>query len=454
MLDQFEQWLHANQVTSDSPLVRALRQCDGGHLQCLLLVRDDFWMSVTRFLQALEIPLVEGLNSAAVDLFDTDHARKVLVAFGRAYGRLADPPADPTPEQQRFLTHAVRGLAQDGKVVSVQVALFAEMMKSRPWTEASLREVGGAAGVGVIFLDETFAAKTAPPNHRLHAKAIRAVLSGLLPETGTDIKGRMRSYQELWELSGCAGRSADFEAVLNILDHEVRLITPTEPDVTGIDTPPVTERTARHYQLTHDYLVPSLRRWLRQKDGESYAGRARLRLADRAALYQSKPEVQQLPSWWEYFDILAWTNRRDWTPVQRRMMGSARRYYVTRIAALAALFVLLVWGGRESFARFKSQELVKGLEKAGEDKVLETVAELQPYLPWAGDRLHQFAAADAKTADERKRQLHARLALVATDETQVDGSCGIALDGDTEICRSDPGCLESLQGHGGRHLMD
>ncbi len=90
VLDQFEQWLHGTANMDSSQLVRALRQCDGANVQCLILVRDDFWMSTTRFMQALEIPQLEGVNSAAVDLFDPSHARKVLRAFGLAYGRLPE----------------------------------------------------------------------------------------------------------------------------------------------------------------------------------------------------------------------------------------------------------------------------------------------------------------------------------------------------------------------------
>ncbi len=102
VLDQFEQWLHATGGLDDGPLSRALRQCDGGGVQCLLLVRDDFWMSITRFMRCLEIPQVEGLNSAAVDLFDPGHARKVLRAFGRAYG--AVPEGELAPRRMNSST--------------------------------------------------------------------------------------------------------------------------------------------------------------------------------------------------------------------------------------------------------------------------------------------------------------------------------------------------------------
>ena len=41
----------------------------------------------------------------------------------------------------------------------MRLALFAEMVKGKPWTPATLKEVGGTAGVGVTFLEETFGAR-------------------------------------------------------------------------------------------------------------------------------------------------------------------------------------------------------------------------------------------------------------------------------------------------------
>jgi hypothetical protein len=114
VLDQFEQWLHANAAADDAELVHALRQCDGGRVQCLLLVRDDFWMGVTRFFRAVEVRLVEGHNCDAVDLFDTDHAKKVLAGFGRAFGRLPPDAGGTSKDQSVFLDLAVSGLAREG----------------------------------------------------------------------------------------------------------------------------------------------------------------------------------------------------------------------------------------------------------------------------------------------------------------------------------------------------
>ena len=55
VLDQFEQWLHAKRGEENTELVAALRQCDGEHVQAVVMVRDDFWMAATRFMSDLEI---------------------------------------------------------------------------------------------------------------------------------------------------------------------------------------------------------------------------------------------------------------------------------------------------------------------------------------------------------------------------------------------------------------
>ena len=214
VLDQFEQWLHARRGEENTELVAALRHCDGEHVQAVVLVRDDFWLAASRFMRELEIDLVPDRNIALVDLFDPRHARKVLTAFGTAYGNLPDRAGEVSKDQRAFLDQAISELAQDGKIISVRLALFAEMVKGKSWSPATLREIGGTEGVGVTFLEETFSSPQANPKHRLHQKAAQSVLKALLPETGTDIKGQMRSHQELLEASGYANRPRDFDDLI------------------------------------------------------------------------------------------------------------------------------------------------------------------------------------------------------------------------------------------------
>ena len=229
VLDQLEQWLHGKRSEENTELVAALRQCDGEHLQAVVMVRDEFWLAVSRFMADLEAELIPGQNIALVDLFAQRHAKKVLTLFGQAYGLLPERSSDLTEDLQTFLDLAISGLTQDGKIVPVRLALFAEMVRERSWTTQTLREIGGIEGVGLTFLEETFSSPQANPKHRLHQKGAQAVLKALLPETGTDIRGQMRSEPELQDASATADRPREFAELIHILDNELRLITPTEP---------------------------------------------------------------------------------------------------------------------------------------------------------------------------------------------------------------------------------
>ena len=114
VLDQFEQWLYAKRGQENTELVAALRQCDGEHVQAIVLVRDDFWLAVSRFASELEVDLTPGHNIALVDLFDLRHARKVLMAFGTAFGNVPDRTAEISRDQHAFLDQAIAELARDG----------------------------------------------------------------------------------------------------------------------------------------------------------------------------------------------------------------------------------------------------------------------------------------------------------------------------------------------------
>jgi formylglycine-generating enzyme required for sulfatase activity len=433
VLDQFEQFLHAHPGEAPTQLLTALRQCDGARVQALILIRDDFWLAVTRFLAALEIDLVQGHNTAVVDLFDLAHARKVLAAFGCAYGRLADNPAQWSREERAFLARAAAGLARDGRVVPVRLALFAEMVKSQPWSPAALKAVGGTEGVGVAFLEETFGSPSANPRHRMHQKAVRGVLRALLPSKGTDIKGAMRARSELEEASGYAGRPREFADLLRILDSELWLVTPTDPEGAAAEGgPPAAAASGspagRFYQLTHDYLVPALREWLTRKQKETWHGRAELRLAERAAAWQARQEGRHLPAWWEWLNIRLFTRQRDWTETQRQMMRRAGRYHGTRGLVVTASLLLLLWVGWEGFGWLEAKSLRQRLLTANTEEVPGIVKDMGPYRRWLDDWLRE-AYADADRGGKPGKQVHLSLALLPVDDRQVDYLSGRLLTG-------------------------
>ena len=411
VLDQFEQWLHAKRSEEGTELALALGQCDGERLQALLMVRDDFWMALSRFMGEMGIALKQWENFAAVDLFDLRHARKVLTAFGQAFGTLPVRLEDLTRGEQEFLDQAVNGLARDGRIISVRLALFAEMAKGKPWTPATLREVGGMEGIGVTFLEETFGSIAL----KAHQKSAEHVLKALLPESGTSIKGHMRSHEELMEASGYAARPKAFGDLLQILDSKTRLITPIDPE--GIDT----EGEERHdpegkfYQLTHDYLVPSLWEWLTRKQKETRRGRAELRLAERSALWNAKPENRLLPSFWEWVTIGLLTRKKDWNEPQRRMMRKAGWVHGSRTLAALVLLGLLTWGGIEGYGTLQGTRLAESWIASTTD-VPALVQQLDGYRRWAKPvleaELAQKPAPDATAdAQDRLAQRQARAAV-------------------------------------------
>ena len=345
VLDQFEQWLHAKRDEENTKLVQSLRQCDGGNVQCIVMVRDDFWMAATRFMRDLEVRLIEAENSAAVDLFPARHAEKVLAAFGRAFGALSDSSRALNNEQKAFLKQSVDGLAEDGKVICVRLALFAEMMKGKLWTPGALKEVGGMVGIGVNFLEETFSANTAPPEHRYHQNAARAVLKALLPDSTTAIKGQMKSRGELLEASGYADRPRDFDDLVRILDSEVRLITPSDSEGTEAHDGSVShvEAGQKYYQLTHDYLVHSLREWLTQKQKETRRGRAELLLERRTREWSLSRQNRLLPSIFECLNIALLTRKHQRSELQRKMLRQASRLHTSRLGAVLLLIAVLAY---------------------------------------------------------------------------------------------------------------
>ncbi|KAA5540743.1 SUMF1/EgtB/PvdO family nonheme iron enzyme [Roseiconus nitratireducens] len=427
VLDQFEQWLHAAKRLEHSELTAALRQCDGNHVQCLLLVRDDFWLPISRFFRALEIPLAEGHNSGMVDLFDHDHAKRVLAAFGRAYGKLPEP-AEISSEQDRFLELAIAELIDEGKVISVRLALFAEMMKSRSWTPASLETLGGTTGLGAAFLEQTFESSNAPPEYRFHQPAACALLKALLPEAGVDIKGEMKSYSELKQRSGYQDRPQDFERLIRMLDGEVRLIAPTDPassiDPATAETPAENlasrhESSQAYYQLTHDYLVPSLRKWLTRKQQATFRGRTEIRLAERTALWKSRQENRLLPAWWEWLRFRLLTRPGDWNDAQTLMMRRTDRYFSSRGLMLAAGVAALLWAGWQWNGHRQSARLVNSLAHAPTSEVPSLVDQMSDYQRWVSPALHNQLSDLAVTGDDR-RELHVRLALLPTEPGQAD----------------------------------
>ncbi len=85
---------------------------------------------------------VKNAEMASI-LFEPDHAREVLRLFGVAHKKLPRHPRDLNNEQEAFLDQSIEELSNDGRIICVQLALFAEMFKGKPWNRQELQRLGG-----------------------------------------------------------------------------------------------------------------------------------------------------------------------------------------------------------------------------------------------------------------------------------------------------------------------
>ena len=402
-------------------------------------MRDDFWVAASRFMQDLEIVCSKAI---------TVHCRSVRPSacaqgaggFWPCLREVARYDGRSCPRNRSvFLKRAVEGLAQDGKIICVRLALFADMLKGMPWTTATLAGVGGAEGLGVTFLEETFSASTAPAAHRYHQQAARAVLQSLLPAPGSDIKGSRQSCEALLNASGYAQRPGEFEDLIRILDAEIRLITPAVPRAHNVDShatsdlgatspnageKPGEDPNQKYYQLTHDYLIPSLRDWLTRKQQETRAGRAELRLAERSASWNVRPEHRHLPSFVEFAQIRTLTRPKNWTEPQREMMRRASRFHSARIG-LAVLLVATVGVAAFAIRREVVQQqkitqaegLVNTLVNADTAQLPEIAEQVRENARWTEPLLRQRLK---QYEDDSIEKLHIVLALPSRDAEQVE----------------------------------
>ncbi|NNE93810.1 MAG: protein kinase [Verrucomicrobiales bacterium] len=335
IIDQFEQWLHKSSgELVQSELVGALRQVDGVTIKIILVVRDDFWLSTGKLMEEIDVVLSPGNNSSVIDLFDRNHARKVLLEFGRAYGKVKFYEGKPGSDEEQFVEAVLDYLESDGKIVPLQLSLVAEMAKISDWNMDFFERMGGATAIGVQFLNSVFLDRTASPTARMVEPVARRVLEALLPEGNLSIRGMPVSGEDLRKVAGVGEER--FESTLKILIRELRLISPVDVEEGN--------GNLEFYQLTHDYLVPSLREWIFETRKQSLRGRWYLRMKDLTALWRQTEERRFLPSFWEWLGLLSFVKRGDRDDADRELIHLASKKYGFWIASLSGVAGLLAIG--------------------------------------------------------------------------------------------------------------
>ena len=425
VIDQFEQWLHSNHERESLDLIRALRQCDGLRVQCIVLVRDDFWLALNRFMEAVEAPLVVGENVTMVDLFDLTHAQQVLTKFGRAFGRIPKDSSTVSASTREFIRQSIEYVARDGKVFPVHLSLFAEMLKSREWVPETLRELGGAVGMGLQFLRESFSVAHAPPAQRLHEASVRKTLESLLPDVGTEIKTQSRTREQLIEVSGYSQDPKSFDALMKVLESDLKLISP-------IDTLEKSRSSSEQrfvesrYQLSHDFLVPSIREWLYSEQRKTVRGRCQLLLTEQASNWSKQPVRRNLPLWTDWVMYRTLLSHGTMNDAERRMLQAADKYRGVQSLMGVAILVFGFLGFQYYQSWSAANALARQLATTNFQTATSIIDELSKHSAFTQRAVHQ-ALSQAEAGSDSELRL--RLAQVRWEPEATSSLVQMALAG-------------------------
>ena len=334
VLDQFEQYLANTPLDLQHELVQSLRQCNGSDLKAILIVRDDFWNSISQFMHLLESSLSDHRNAMSLPLLSQRHAERTLEAIGRAYECLPKSPEPISESQRSFIEIAVQQLSSEGSVVCVRLTMFAELMRNHQWEPKTLSKLGGMDGAAMKYLQESFDAKTAPVSHRLLAPMCRDILRALLPVLPVQTKSVAKSRGALKDLVPHLGTEVEFEQAIGVLETELRLISAIGQ---GRDGKPL-------YSLTHDYLVKPIRDWIFEHEQSTWKGRARSSLSSLAARFDCEQTSRNLPSLSEWFAIQFSVAQSQRSDAEKRLMRFANRVVYAKLFAAAFVVAVLSLG--------------------------------------------------------------------------------------------------------------
>ena len=317
VFDQFEHWLQRDfEERNNSFLPRMLSQFDGVSAQCLIVVREDFLLKLSRLFIELNLSLSAGMNTQMIDTFDLDHASSVLEAYGRAYRRF-HASENLTRSQHKFLTKSVSLLQHDRRVRPVDLALFTEMLKDREWEPATLKSVGSLDALGGRYLNEVRSRLAQDARHEKAAASLPTILEGLLPESGGRIKGAAQTPADLSGLCNLPEESVS--KLMACLDREERILAPVDGGA---------------YQLAHDVLVGSVRDWLRQERQRTFKGRVLQRRSNLADAWENGDRCEGfLPSLALWFQLLPFPAN---DPVEKELMRAAHRKHLVRLIVSTA----------------------------------------------------------------------------------------------------------------------
>ena len=176
-------------------------------------------------------------------------------------------------------------------------------------------------------------------------------------------------------------------------------------------------------------------------------GRAELRLANQAAIWNEHPESRRLPSPIQYLQILSRTRRQGWSRSESKMMNAAARFYALRsIVALLVIAAMFVLGKRIATTATRSAIL----DTLAEVSVAEDRAKLDAIAhglaSTASDTIDPLLNAVRNADDKSDNELFFRYLYVILNDQFFD----VCLKTNDEFPRRLEGALQDIVNRRGR----
>ncbi len=192
------------------------------------------------------------------------------------------------------------------------------------------------------------------------------------------------------------------------------------PSTSGLD------RKRRYYQLTHDYLVRSVRGWLNRRNQLTRTGRATILMQERCKDWQRTRSARGLPTILEWSRIMLLADRKNLTVEQQAMLRKATARSLRLVGSVALVLLSLVgigfWGLSAIAARERLQ-WADGMLTALSTVPLAEVPKITDSLMERKDDISdQLRQAWLASEDPSLTRRNLTLALLRLTGEQIDGA--------------------------------
>lgn len=353
VVDQFEQWL-TSKSRYDSDLVDALAHACA-EIQWLFVTRSEYWMELSEFAAEQDHPLVQERNCETIKLLDRVAGKQALVQLGIWYGGFDGESL--APPQQKLVDHIIEELVrQDEYVNCARLSCLAQILSRRQiWTHRSFIEAGGLAEIEVEFLEHLFRGPKAPAHYKRLVPAIQWIVQQLLPKLDSPI------CETKLLPDTCPYPKKMQETALAVLVQDLQLVARS-------DAPHLKGQTG--YRIVHEFLGISFRRWSDQVDKTSVAGRARLKLRDKAEIWEMTQKKEHLPSPFEWIQLSLLTSAERRSESESRLLQKSVARNLSKIAGFVFAFLLIGVGIQQLWQHISAQRAVNSMLMMGFDEGL------------------------------------------------------------------------------------